>query len=220
MYHRVHRYATERTKSLPGLTVEPGRFAAQMGALRGTGYRSITIAQLFGALFRGAALPAKPVLVTVDDGYVDDVTQILPVLRADDMTAAFYVITGRLHEAGFLDPAQVRELDASGMDVGAHTRDHVDLPGLGAARLQDEIAGSREDLERLLHHPIASFAYPAGRYDAQTIAAVRRAGFALAMTTNPGLESSSLHPFELPRVRVGRAMTPGGLVACVAGRGC
>jgi peptidoglycan/xylan/chitin deacetylase (PgdA/CDA1 family) len=217
MYHRVHAYATELTKSLPDLTVEPDVFAGEIAALDRAGYHSITVAQLFHALFDGAPLPPKPVLLSFDDGYVDDVTQILPVLHAHHMTGAFYIITGRFHEPGFLTRAQVRELDAAGMDIGAHTRDHVDLPGLGAAQLTDEIAGSRHDLERLLGHPVASFAYPAGRFDATVVAATRAAGFALAVTTQPGASESSQAPLTMPRVRVGRATTPQGLLACLAG---
>lgn len=220
MYHRVHLYATELTKSLPDLTVEPSVFAAEVAALRGAGYHSVTVAQLFDAVFHGAPLPPKPVMLSFDDGYADDVTQVLPVLRANGMTGVFFIITGRFHEAGFVDPAQIRELDAAGMDVGAHTRHHVDLPGLPATTLTSEIAGSREDLERLLHHPIAAFAYPAGRYDAATVAAVRQAGFALAVTTEPGMQLSAQQPLLLPRVRVGRTQTPAGLLACLAGRSC
>lgn len=218
MYHRVHAYATELTKSLPELTVEPARFAAEVRALAAAGYRTVTVAQLYRALFHGGRLPRRPVLLTFDDGYVDDVAQVLPVLRAHRMTAAFFIITGRFHEPGFLDRAQVRRLDAAGMDVGAHTRDHVDLPGLPAAMLDREVAGSRRDLQRLLHHPIAAFAYPAGRYDAATVAAVRRAGFALAVTTEPGSELSSQRSLLLPRVRVNGSTTPVALLACVEGR--
>ncbi|HXE45890.1 MAG TPA: polysaccharide deacetylase family protein [Conexibacter sp.] len=220
MYHRVHAYATELTKSLPDLTVEPQVFAAEVAALAHAGYHSVTVAQLFGALFHGAPLPSKPVMLSFDDGYADDVTQILPVLRAHRMTGVFFIITGRFHEAGFVDPAQIRQLDAAGMDVGAHTRDHVDLPGLPAATLQSEIAGSRADLERVLRHPIAAFAYPAGRFDAASVAAVRQAGFALAVTTQPGMQLSAQQPLLLPRVRVGRTTTPAGLLACLQGRGC
>lgn len=219
MYHRVHLYATELTKSLPDLTVEPSVFAAEVAALAGAGYHSITVAQLFDALFHGAPLPPKPVMLSFDDGYVDDVTQILPVLRAHGMTGVFFIITGRFHEPGFVDEAQVRQLDAAGMDVGAHTRHHVDLPGLPAASLASEIAGSRQDLERILGHPIAAFAYPAGRFDAASVAAVRHAGFALAVTTQPGMDLSSQQPLLLPRVRVGRTTTPAGVLACLAG-GC
>jgi peptidoglycan/xylan/chitin deacetylase (PgdA/CDA1 family) len=221
MYHRVHAYATELTKSLPDLTVEPPVFAAEMTALRQAGYRSVTVAQLFGALFHGAPLPPKPVLISADDGYLDDLTQMLPVLQAHRMTAVFFIITGRFHEPGFLTAAQVRRLDAAGMDVGAHTRSHVDLPGIGAAALADQVAGSRHDLERLLGHPVAAFAYPAGRFDDASVAAVRQAGFALAVTTQPGEQESSTEPLLMPRVRVGRSMTPQGLLSCLAaGGGC
>jgi peptidoglycan/xylan/chitin deacetylase (PgdA/CDA1 family) len=221
MYHRVHEYATELTKSLPDLTVEPDTFAAEIAALAQAGYHSVTIAQLFGVLFHGAPLPPKPVLISADDGYVDDVTQILPVLKAHRMTAVFFIITGRFHEPGFVTAAQVRQLDAAGMDIGAHTRDHVDLPGAGAAQLQSEVAGSRHDLEHLLGHPVAAFAYPAGRFDDAAVQAVRDAGFALAVTTQPGAQESSQQPLLMPRVRVRRDTTPQGLVSCLAaGGGC
>jgi peptidoglycan/xylan/chitin deacetylase (PgdA/CDA1 family) len=221
MYHRVHQYATELTKSLPDLTVEPATFAAEMTALRQAGYHSITVAQLFGALLRGAPLPPKPVLVSADDGYVDDLTQMLPVLQAHHMTAVFFIITDRFHEPGFLTANQVRRLDAAGMDIGAHTRHHVDLPGIGAAQLASEVAGSRDDLQRLLGHPVAAFAYPAGRFDDAAVAAVKQAGFALAVTTQPGEQESSQQPLLMPRVRVGRSMTPQGLLSCLAsGGGC
>lgn len=220
-YHRVHSFATEYTKSIPDETVEPSTFAAEMRALTRAGYRTITQAELFGALFRGRSLPPKPVLVTADDGYADDVTQILPVLRRLRMVATFYVITGRLHEAGFVTPEQVRVLDRAGMDVGAHTRTHADLPSLPLASARKEIAGSRRDLERLLGHPVAAFAYPYGRFDATVVREIRRAGFALAVTTQGGTSESSLAPLTMPRIHVGRAQTAQGVLACLrAAGGC
>jgi len=220
-YHRVHSFATEYTKSIPDETVEPATFAAEMRAIERAGYRAITQAELFGALFGGRSLPPKPVLVTADDGYADDVTQMLPVLRRLRMVATFYVITGRLHEAGFLTPAQVRALDRAGMDVGAHTRTHAELPTLPLASMREEIAGSRRDLERLLGHPVAAFAYPYGRFDATVVREVRRAGFALAVTTRGGTTESSLASLTMPRIHVGRAQTAQGVLACLrAAGGC
>jgi peptidoglycan/xylan/chitin deacetylase (PgdA/CDA1 family) len=219
-YHRVHAFLTEYTKSIPDETVEPGVFAAEMAALAAGDYHTITQAQLFHALFDGAPLPSKPVMITVDDGYVDDVTNILPVLRRRHMVATFYVITGRYHEPGFLDEAQVRRLDAAGMDVGAHTRTHVPLNAVGAAELRDQVEGSRRDLQRVLGHFVYFFAYPYGAYDAAVVAEVRRAGFVLAATTNAGATESSRAPLTLPRIHVGRSQTPAGVIACVRVGGC
>ncbi|MBV9213383.1 MAG: polysaccharide deacetylase family protein [Actinobacteria bacterium] len=218
-YHRVHAYATELKKSTPDLTVEPGTFQAEMEALHRAGYRTVTQRQLFDAMYGGAALPPKPVIVSVDDGYVDDVTEILPVLRRLGMTATFYVITGRTHEQGFLSSDQIRQLEAAGMDVGAHTRTHADLPVLPAARRRSEIDGSASDLRQILGHPVYWFAYPYGAFDPAVVAAVRRAGFLLAVTTKAGTTASTSAPLEIPRIHVGRSATAATVLGLVAGSG-
>ncbi len=219
-YHRVHKFLTEYTKSIPDETVEPDVFAAEMAALARGGYHTITQAELFHALFDGARLPSKPVMITVDDGYVDDVQQILPVLLRLHMVATFYIITGRYHEQGFVNETQVRRLDAAGMDVGAHTRTHVPLNAIPLAEMRAEVDGSRRDLQRVLGHFVYFFAYPYGAYDAAVVAEVRRAGFVLAVTTNGGTTESSSAPLTLPRIHVGRAQTPAGVIACVRVGGC
>jgi len=206
-YHRVHEYATELTKSQPDLTIEPPVFRAEMAAIHGAGYTTISQRQLFDALYRGAALPRRPLIISVDDGYVDDVTQILPVLRRYRMTATFYVITGRVREAGFLTIREIQELAAAGMDIGAHTRTHPNLPALPAAALRSEVDGSAVDLRRILGHPVYWFAYPYGAFDARVLKAVRRAGFLLAVTTRGGTAASTTAPLEIPRIHVGRAAT-------------
>jgi peptidoglycan/xylan/chitin deacetylase (PgdA/CDA1 family) len=213
----VHEYATELTKSQPDLTVEPAVFAQEMEALDRAGYRTITERQLFDALYRGQALPRKPVIVSVDDGYVDDVTEMLPVLRRLRMVATFYVITRRVHEAGFLDTRQIRALEAAGMDVGAHTRTHANLPGLPPAALRSEVDGSAADLRAILGHPVYWFAYPYGAVDATVEREVRRAGFLLAVTTKGGTTASSTAPLEIPRIHVGRSATPRSVVALAGG---
>jgi peptidoglycan/xylan/chitin deacetylase (PgdA/CDA1 family) len=216
-YHRVHEFATELTKSIPDLTVEPTNFTAEIAALAANGYHAVSQRQLFNALYHGAPLPSKPVLISVDDGYEDDVIQILPVLQRYHMVATFYVITGRFHEGGFLNPSEVRQLDAAGMDVGAHTRHHLPLPEMSAAELESEVAGSRQDLESVLGHPVYWFAYPFGEYNATVVEAVRRAGFLLAATTDPGTTESSLEPFTMPRLHVGRLAGPQTILGLVSG---
>jgi peptidoglycan/xylan/chitin deacetylase (PgdA/CDA1 family) len=216
-YHRVHVYATELTKSQPDLTVEPTAFDAEMAALDRAGYRTISQRQLFDALYRGAALPRKPVLVSVDDGYVDDVTQILPVLRRHHMVATFYVITRRVHEPGFVTARQIRELEAAGMDVGAHTRTHANLPALVAPALASEVAGSQADLRSILGHPVYWFAYPYGAFNPAVEREVRRAGFLLAVTTMGGTSASTARPLEIPRIHVGRSATAASVVSLAGG---
>jgi peptidoglycan/xylan/chitin deacetylase (PgdA/CDA1 family) len=218
-WHRVHLFATELTKSIPDETVEPSVFRAEIDALASHGYHSVTQLQLFNALFHGARLPARPVMLSVDDGYVDDVTNILPVLRAHHMVATFYIITGRFHEPGFVNQTEVRRLDDAGMDIGAHTRTHVPLNAIPTAEMKNQVLGSRDDLRRVLGHPVQWFAYPFGAFSPAVEDELRRAGFVLAVTTEGGTTESSLAPLTMPRIHVGRTETAAGLLACMSATG-
>ncbi len=209
-YHRVH--------TLPAvgeldLIVDPANFRAELATLHRAGYHAISQAQLFDALYKGAPLPRKPIIISVDDGYVDDVRTILPDLKRLHMVATFFVITGRMSEPGFLDAEQIRELDGAGMDVGDHTEHHVDLRLLTPSQLRMETAGSRQVLEHVLGHPVYFFAYPFGAFNATVVSAVRTAGFTMAYTTAGGTTESTAAPLTMPRIHVGRAETPSGLVA-------
>jgi len=214
-YHRVH--ALPAVGQLD-LIVDPSTFAAELEALRAAGYHTIHQWQLFDALYRGAPLPPKPVIISVDDGYVDDVRTILPDLERLHMVATFFVITGRTSEPGFLDAAQIRELDRAGMDVGDHTAHHVDLTLLTAPELRAETAGSRRALQDILGHPVYYFAYPFGAFNATVEAALRAAGFTMAYTTQAGTAESTAAPLAMPRIHVGRAVTPSGLLATLGGQ--
>jgi len=212
-WHRVAPLRPGANSIETDLTVEPATFSASIRALAAAGYSSVSQDELYDALWKGARLPAKPVLLTVDDGYVDDVKRILPALRRARMVASFFVITGRMREAGFLTATQIRALDRAGMDVGDHTAGHVDLTTLPAAEVAAQTAGSRRTLERVLGHRVYSFAYPFGANDAATRAAVARAGYTFAFTTAYGTRLRTAERLALPRLHVGRATSPQAVVA-------
>lgn len=208
-----HRVAPLSAVGLTDLKVDPANFVDELSALQSGGYHAITQAQLFDALYRHGSLPSKPIIISVDDGYVDDVTRILPALKRFHLVATFFVITGRMTEPGFLTAAQIRELDRAGMDVGDHTAHHVDLRQLTPSQLQMETAGSRQVLQRVLGHPVYFFAYPFGYYNTQVEAAVKAAGFTMAYTTAGGITETTASPLTMPRIHVGRSEAPSGLVA-------
>ena len=213
-YHRVH---TMPAVGEPDLIVDPATFAAELAALQAGGYHTIHQWQLFDALYKGYALPSKPVIISVDDGYVDDVRTILPTLERYHMVATFFVITGRMSEPGFLDAGQIRQLDQAGMDVGDHTSHHVDLRLLSPSQLRMETVGSRQVLDHVLGHSVYFFAYPFGYYNDAVINAVHDAGFSMAFTTAGGDAESTSTPLTMPRVHVGRDETPSGLVSTLGG---
>jgi peptidoglycan/xylan/chitin deacetylase (PgdA/CDA1 family) len=212
-----HRVAPLSAVGITDLKVEPANFVAELSTLNHAGYHTIHQWQLFDALYKGDALPAKPIIISVDDGYIDDVTRILLALARFHMVATFFVITGRMTEPGFLNADQIRQLDRAGMDVGDHTAHHVDLRLLTATQLHTETAGSRHELQRVLGHPVYFFAYPFGAFNDNVISAVKAAGFTMAYTTAGGTTESTASPLTMPRIHVGRAETPSVLLSLLGG---
>jgi peptidoglycan/xylan/chitin deacetylase (PgdA/CDA1 family) len=101
-------------------------------------------------------------------------------------------------------PQEILGWARQGMEFGGHTRTHPHLPELAPEQLDDEIAGSRKDLEELLASPIPSFAYTYGPFSDASVAAARKA-YDLAFTTIEGIDTlgTNLHlqrrAFILPR---------------------
>ena len=95
--------------------------------------------------------------------------------------------------------AEIREMRAAGMEFGAHTLTHPDLTGLSSERVALEMSASKERIEHALGTPVTSFAYPFGRYDAES----RRLAaeyFTCACADTLGLLSGRSDPYALERV--------------------
>ena len=204
MYHRINVVTPETPPESRGLTVHPHDFARQMRWLRDHGYASITQRALWDALVCGRRLPARPILITFDDGYRDVFFQASPVLRRFGFRATAYVVSGRISagDPSFLTWPLLRALERRGIEIGSHTVAHRDLTSLPDAALLEDLRSSRRTLERRLGHPVPWLAYPFGRNDTRVRRLARRAGYLLAVTTQPGTLASAREPLALPRLRV------------------
>lgn len=102
--------------------------------------------------------------------------------------------------------AQLRELAAAPLvEIGGHTRTHLQLAGQAEALQRREICGSVEDLRALLGLPVTSFAYPFGTRSAVGDLAPRlaqEAGCTLACSTEPGPVTTRSDRHRLPRLNV------------------
>jgi len=82
-----------------------------------------------------------------------------------------------------LNQAMLAEMVQSGITIGSHTQTHILLTKESRFTVQQELEGSRRDLETKLGMPIRHFAYPDGRFDHRTVQAVAAAGYRYAYTT-------------------------------------
>ena len=191
----------------PDLYVTRPDFHKQMDWLDEHGYEAVTLEQVEEAWYRGATLPPKPVVVSFDDGYRPQFTYALPELRRHGWAGVLNLKA----EGSDLYPSNVEAMIAAGWEVAAHTINHLDLTELDAAQLKEEVAGSRAILRRDYGVPVKNFCYPAGRFDATVIAAVKAAGYAGATTEIAGYADRE-HPYELDRYEILGSQGVAGMV--------
>jgi GT2 family glycosyltransferase/peptidoglycan/xylan/chitin deacetylase (PgdA/CDA1 family) len=210
MYHHV---GPRRTGSNPALTVSPTAFTRQMTWLARNSYTPIRVADWIGWSSEGRQLPAKPVLITFDDGYADLSEYAVPVLRKFGFPALVFVVTsliGKTNEwdqrAGWssvqlMNTEQMREAASDGIEFGAHSRTHLDLTQVLAEKLRTEVTGSAEDLAGRLGAAPLAFAYPFGAYNEQVRDEVSRV-YSVAFTVREGFNSLASDPHQLRRIGI------------------
>jgi peptidoglycan/xylan/chitin deacetylase (PgdA/CDA1 family) len=175
------------------LYVRRRRLQGQIELLRDAGFEFVTLSELIASGPAGGR-PPQPGLVamTFDDGWADNYTTLLPMLREHAIRATIYVTTGLMGrpnpwlapESGvrMMTEAEVLACVREGVEIGAHTLTHPDLSLVGAEGCRREVLGSRDFLRELTGTSVDSFAYPYFHLGPDAVGAVREAGFASAVT--------------------------------------
>jgi glycosyltransferase involved in cell wall biosynthesis len=209
MYHGFD-VGGERNRYL----VQRRDFRLQMLALRLLRYRAITCGELVQTLREHRYPPPRSVVITIDDGYADNLEVAAPILARHGLRATLFLVSRRLGDANdwdseppiggrpLMSAEQAMEMGGHGHELGAHTRTHCSLPDAGDDEMLEQVGGSRRDLEAALGVAVTTFAYPYGRHDERAVEAVASAGFAGACTTHPALVRLDEDPLRIPRIEV------------------
>ena len=151
------------------LTIRPEKFEADLARLRELDYQTISMDTFRKFLVdSNAEMPAKPIMISFDDGYLDNFMNAYPLLRKYGMTAAFYIITCLVGEEDRLAAGHIREMSAKGMSIGSHTVSHRALGDMGKEEAENELLLSRNYLEGLLQKQVDFVAYPKGSFNGDT----------------------------------------------------
>jgi peptidoglycan/xylan/chitin deacetylase (PgdA/CDA1 family) len=216
MYHELEVAGRKLCQSEPGYVryiLPLATFRQQMEWLKTSGWRGLNVseAQRFPA--------GKNVCITFDDGCETDLIAAAPILREFAFNATFYLTAGLLGKPGYLNPSQVRELDAQGFQIGCHSMTHPYLDDLAEPELKREIVESKVSIETILGHSIEHFSCPGGRYDEQTLEMARQAGFTTVTNSRFYANSPNSSPYELGRVAMLRDLPIDSFSAICRGHG-
>lgn len=211
MLHHIDEKADADT------TITPAHFKEVISTLVTQGYESVTVDQVIRYVDEGIPLPEKPVLITFDDGYESVVLHGAPVLRAQGMEAAAFVIGVSVGKDIYKDTGipitphfsweQAREA-ADVLSVQSHTFDMHQVSTLdtseyriGVLKRKWERRGEYEDalradftkslfeIEREVGRPTLAFAYPYGKKTNESEAVLRSVGVRMTLTTVFGVNT-------------------------------
>lgn len=204
MLHRVVEQRSEDPNQRE-LEVTPEYLEQVISKYLKNGYTFVPIDSVFNA--------HRFVCLTFDDGYRDNYTTALPILKRLGIPFAIYISTNFIdnkqpmwwypdQQLG-LSLEELRILDREPLcTIGAHTLSHPRLDTLTVIEQQKEIVESKVILEQWLGHPIQHFSYPHGAYNDDTLSIVKSAGFRSALCAWGGTVRRGYNPHLLNRIEL------------------
>lgn len=192
-----------------GWNIDAATLRGHLRLLRRLGLEIVALDRLVEALAAGEPVD-RLAAVTFDDALVGVHRHALPVLLDEGAPATVFVVSGHLGgdppwwpgAARTMTPVELAEVVAAGLTVGAHTRTHPSLPGLGPEELVEELGRCRSELTASTGQPVTTLAYPYGHHDPAVRRAAAAAGFRAGLTFLNGRITGAEDRFRLPRFAV------------------
>jgi peptidoglycan/xylan/chitin deacetylase (PgdA/CDA1 family) len=200
-----HRFSNECSSPL---CVPSNIFDDQMKYLKKNDFHVISPEQLLAFLDYQEGLPKKSVLITMDDGYRSAYEIAYPILKKYGFTATVFIYTNFVGVSKMaITWDQLKELKANGFSIGSHTISHSDLTlredgetdADWMARIDKELHGSKQILDKKLNQDTIVLAYPYGKYDERSIKIAQKAGYKMAMSVQRGGNPFFADPLFLRR---------------------
>jgi peptidoglycan/xylan/chitin deacetylase (PgdA/CDA1 family) len=199
LYHHV---STSTDTQDSRYNIPPEKFEEQMKWLYDNGYQTITVSDLVNLIYNGGEIPQRPVVITFDDGNIDNYNNAFPILKKYGFVATFYVVQTYINGEGMISTDQLKELIQAGWEIGSHSKTHAHLPAIGEDQLPDEIRMSKLNLEDKLGVTINSFAYPFGEINDNIIRLTSSFGYKSAVGLGNSFTHSMNTIFYLSRIEI------------------
>lgn len=201
MYHFIGNNPNPKDTARNTLSVSPDKFEAQMDYLSKNGYTPISLDTLYGIYNNQTAAPAKSVVLTFDDGYIDFYTTVFPILRRFNFHAVSFIPTGLIGGGYYMNWNQIKEIASTGLvTFEAHTVTHANLALLSFQAALQQLTDSKNVLQAQTGYPVNFIAYPYGASNASIQSAAQKAGFVGGLGTWKGKVSG--FSLNLPRIRI------------------
>ena len=211
MYHKIDLTVRDM------LTVSMAQFESHLKYLQEFGYQSITTKELLDFWENKTILPKNPVLITFDDGYVNNLELAYPLLQKYNMTATIFLPTFYLggtsswYEGGadLMNYEQLKSMNSKVIEFGLHSHKHPNFKHLALEQMREELLTNQQILTQNSINYTPTLAYPyGGRPKKKEVSKAMKTMFAeigIKAAFRIGNKINSLNPkdvFELKRIDI------------------
>lgn len=194
MYHHIKPASQNKEGEDISFTITPETFEEQVKYLISKGYTFIGLEDLSSNNFK------KPLMITFDDGYLDNYKYVFPILKKYNIKAVIFLIAGQIGiNPKLMSWEQIYEMQKSGLvSFGSHGMNHKNIRRMEEHQALQELKESKKLLEAKLGHSISAFCYPygAGGNEERVRKLVFDAGYSFDFSTRRGL-----NPWPLKKER-------------------
>lgn len=184
-------------------TLTDSIFEQQMKYLKDNGYTTISFSGIKNYLNSSYDLPPHPVILTFDDGRIDNYYNVFPVFEKYGLKATFFIVTDFVGKMGYLNWDQIYKMSLSGMEIQSHTHKHRNLSELSKKEILEDLALSKEILEQRINKKIDVLALPYGRGDNKSVKEIALSlGYLFICTSNHGGNNIKRNTFYLKRLSI------------------
>lgn len=213
MYHNLNNsYLPEHAN----VEMRPDEFREQVTTLISAGYTPIRLYDYTDWVNGKKDLPEKPIIITFDDGYLNNYTHAFPVAKELNIPITIFIITDRMGMSdGVAYPhftwEQAREMNESGVvDIESHTNAHSDLFLADNKTVINELWLSKYLIKKHLNRDANYLAFPYGNYSDFVKQQAEKAGYKACVKIKPlapGLNRKGDDVYELKRLTACGGMT-------------
>jgi len=204
MYHHTEPLEIATQLGHAPLTEDSTYFEEHIKYLSEHNYHFLSLGDLVYAILNHKTVPEKSVVITIDDGYIDNYTYGFMMAKKYHATMNFMIITGMVGDPDYMTWDHLKEMSQSPyVRLYNHTTTHAPLGEISQDDVIKEVTTANEALKTNLGIDNKIVIYPSGNYSDLAIQTIKQLGMIAAVSTDPGTNECLSNIYKLPRVRVG-----------------
>lgn len=206
-YHHLLSSADAEKLGAQNLNVPPEIFEKQILYMIKKGYQTIFLDELMDGLKGNRKLPAKPIVITFDDGYAELYHVLFPLMKAKNFKATVFVIANFLDSSDYLTWRQLKEMASNNLlEIGNHTLSHSLLTdAYGEGFIRNQIISAQKIINERTGRPIKVFSHTLENPNEMTLKVLSQEKYSAAVLSGGAGPACATHPYEIPRIRIGAA---------------